>query len=198
MSEQNKALIRAWFQEVWNERNPQAIDRYFTANTRCFGFPDAAGSIDRDQYKAVHQQFLDSFTNIHITIDDILAEDDRVVARWTCRMDHTGDALGVPATRQPVTLPGCSFTRIQDHKIIEGHNFMDLTAMTQSSNTSSRHTPRSIGTLKPAPRHAIPAPTVAYFPPPPTTMKVADKSATARGHTPQPPWNEYFRRNSLI
>jgi predicted ester cyclase len=74
--------------------------------------------------------FHNIYGDIHITIDDLIAEGDRVAIRWTCTMTHTGDGLGFPATRKKATVPGSSFIHCRDGKLTDGWNFMDLTKTT--------------------------------------------------------------------
>ena len=80
--------------------------------------------------------FHTAYENIHIDIDEILADGDLVAIRWSCTMTHTGDGLGFPATRKKVTLPGSSFVRCRDGKLTEGWNFMDVTKTTRQLQSS--------------------------------------------------------------
>ncbi|MDW5267801.1 MULTISPECIES: ester cyclase [Acidobacteriaceae] len=131
MSEQNRALARRWFEEVWNQGSEATIDELFHPQGKAYGFPDADSVlIGPEGFKTIHRQFHSAFTNIHIDIDDLIAEGDRVAIRWTCSMIHNGDGLGFPATGKKTTFPGASFITCRDGQVIEGRNFMDLTRMT--------------------------------------------------------------------
>jgi steroid delta-isomerase-like uncharacterized protein len=131
MSEQNKALARRWFEEVWNQGSESTIDELFHPQGKAYGFPDADSVlVGPEGFKTIHRQFHSAFTNIHIDIDDLIAEGDRVAIRWTCSMIHNGDGLGFPATGKKATFPGSSFITCNDGKFSEGWNFMDLTRMT--------------------------------------------------------------------
>jgi predicted ester cyclase len=127
MIEQNRALGITWFAEVWDQANPHAIDKYLAPDARCYGFPEPDSVLDVDQYKAVHAQFIQTFSNIRVQIDDIVAEGDRIAIRWVCHMTHTGDGLGFAATGKQVTMGGSSFCTCRDGMIVEGWNFMDFT-----------------------------------------------------------------------
>jgi steroid delta-isomerase-like uncharacterized protein len=87
--------------------------------------------IGPEGFKAIHRAFHNIYGDIHITIDDLIAEGDRVAIRWTCTMTHTGDGLGFPATGKKATVPGSSFIHCRDGKLTDGWNFMDLTKTTQ-------------------------------------------------------------------
>ena len=132
MSEQNKALVKRWFEEVWNQGRESTIDELFDREGKAHGFPEPDSVlVGPDAFKAVHRSFHAAYGNIHINIDEILSEGDLVAIRWTCTMNHTGDGLGFPATGKKVILPGSSFVRCRDGKLTEGWNFMDLTQTTQ-------------------------------------------------------------------
>jgi predicted ester cyclase len=64
---------------------------------------------------------------MRVTIDDVIAEGDRVAILWTATMTHTGDGLGFAASSKKVSLPGASFITCRDGQIIDGRNHMDFT-----------------------------------------------------------------------
>lgn len=131
MSEQNKALARRWFEEVWNQGSESTIDELFHPQGKAYGFPDPDSVLTGPEgFKTIHRQFHNAFTNIHIDIHDVISEGDRVAIRWTCTMLHNGDGLGFAATGKKTTVPGCSFLICREGRISEGWNFMDLTRMT--------------------------------------------------------------------
>ncbi len=61
-----------------------------------------------------------AFPDIRFTIDDVVSERNMVAARWTAKMTHRGDHLGVPGTQKPLTITGMVFLRIEGNKIVEG------------------------------------------------------------------------------
>jgi steroid delta-isomerase-like uncharacterized protein len=127
----NKDLARRWFEEVWNQGRESTIDELFHPQGKAYGFPDPGSVlIGPEGFKTTHRVFQNAFGNIHIAVDDLIAEGDRVAVRWTCTMIHNGDSLGFPATGKKTTFPGSSFITCRDGKLTEGWNFMDLTKMT--------------------------------------------------------------------
>jgi steroid delta-isomerase-like uncharacterized protein len=127
----NKDLAKRWFEEVWNQGRESAIDELFHPQGKAYGFPEPGSVlIGPEGFKAIHRQFHSAFTGIHITIDDLIAEGDRVAIRWTCTMTHNGDGLGFPATGKQTSFPGSSFITCRDGQLTDGWNFMDLTKMT--------------------------------------------------------------------
>jgi predicted ester cyclase len=131
MSEENKALVRRWFREVWGDNGSEsAIPEMFHENGRAHGFPDPESVVTSPAAFAEHcKNFRKVFPDIRITVDDLVAEGDKVAVRWTAKMTHTGDDLGFHATSKPVRVVGSSFLICGKGKILEGWNYMDLTRM---------------------------------------------------------------------
>jgi steroid delta-isomerase-like uncharacterized protein len=133
MSEQaNKNLAKRWFEEVWNQGRESSIDELFHPQGKVYGFPESNSIlIGPEGFKTIHRVFRNAFRDLHIDLDDLVAEGDRVAIRWTCSGTHTGDALGFPATGKTVVIPGSSFIQCRDGQLTSGWNFMDLTKMIQ-------------------------------------------------------------------
>jgi predicted ester cyclase len=82
----------------------------------------------RQDYRALHTAFPD----LRYTVDDILAEGDKVVVRGTLRGTHTGSLFGLAPTGRPVTVTDIGVFRIAGGKIVEWwHQQDDLGLMTQ-------------------------------------------------------------------
>jgi steroid delta-isomerase-like uncharacterized protein len=127
MSEASKDLARRWYEEVWNKQNVDAIDEMFPPDGKSHGFPNPDSVlVGPGDFKPIHANFCGAFPDLHVTIEDILAEGDEVALRWTANMTHLGDHLGIPATTQRVSLEGSTFMIAKDGKIIEGWTYMDL------------------------------------------------------------------------
>ena len=131
MSEENKAILRRWFEEVWNEGRGEAIDELFDEDGVAHGLAGDGGGELRGPagYKPFFRRFRDAFPDIEIVVEDIIAEGDRVAARCTVRGRHQSDSLGFAATNQPVEFDGICIVRIRDGKIVEAWNNFDFMAM---------------------------------------------------------------------
>ncbi|HET9713296.1 MAG TPA: ester cyclase, partial [Pyrinomonadaceae bacterium] len=64
-----------------------------------------------------------------VTVEDVVAEGDKVVARCSVRGTHTGEHLGFEATNAPVEFEGVAIVRIKDGKIVEAWNHFDFLEM---------------------------------------------------------------------
>ncbi|MCX6690114.1 MAG: ester cyclase [Methanoregula sp.] len=60
-----------------------------------------------------------AFYGLHVTVDDILADGDKVIARFTARGVHKGEFVGLPSTGKPITMTGIEIFRIKEKKIAE-------------------------------------------------------------------------------
>jgi steroid delta-isomerase-like uncharacterized protein len=130
MSEANKLLMEDWFEKVWNQQNSAAIDAMFHADGRSHGFPQADSVlVGPEEFKAIHRNFCEAFPDLLVTVEDSIAEGDKVVTRWTATMTHLGDSLGMKATKKEVKLRGCTIAIVTDRMISEGWNFMDMGGM---------------------------------------------------------------------
>ncbi len=130
-SEENKALIRRWFEEVWNKGRADAIPELFAADGIAHGLSeDAANPLRRPAgFLPFHAQFRGAFPDIEVSVEDQIAEGDMVATRCSVRGKHTGDSLGFAATQAPVDFTGITITRIKDGKIVEAWNNFDFMKM---------------------------------------------------------------------
>lgn len=132
MSEANKALIRRWFEEVWDKGRAEAIDEMFAEDCANHGLVDDAGNptiLGPASFKAFHQNFRSAFPNITVTVEDVLAEGDKIAARCIVRGSHTGSGLGFAATDKAVEIEGIVIARIKDGKFVETWNNFDFLKM---------------------------------------------------------------------
>jgi steroid delta-isomerase-like uncharacterized protein len=129
--ENNKALLRRWFDEVWNQGRAEAIDELFADDGIAHGLSEDEASPLRGPagFKPFHQVFRGAFPDIDVVIEDMIAEGDKVVARCTVRGKHAGDHLGIAATNAPVSFDGIAIVRIADGKIVEAWNNFDFMKM---------------------------------------------------------------------
>ena len=129
MSIENKALVRRWFEEVWNRGRTAAIDEMLSGHGVVHGLgADVHGS---EEFKRFHAAYCNAFPDIAIQIDGIIAEGDIVAARWSGTGTHRGDGLGFAATGRQVHFSGMAFVRIEQGKIVEGWNNFDQLGMLQ-------------------------------------------------------------------
>ena len=133
MSEENKELLRRWFEEVWNKGRGEAIAEMFAADGIAHGL---AGEKDAPlrgpaAFGEFHKNFHAAFPDIVVTVEDMIAEGDKVAARCTVRGKHTGDSLGFAATEKPMEIAGICIIRVENGKIAEAWNSFDFMSLYQ-------------------------------------------------------------------
>ncbi|HEX5601358.1 MAG TPA: ester cyclase, partial [Pyrinomonadaceae bacterium] len=113
MSEENKQLVRRWFEEVWNNGRVEAIDEMFDENGIAHGLSDDHENPIRGPqgFRPFHTVFREAFPNMMIVVEDVVAEGDKVAARCSVRGKHEGDFLGRAATQSPVQFTGITIVR---------------------------------------------------------------------------------------
>ena len=131
MSEQNKALIRRWFEEVWNQGRADAISEMLAADAIVHGLSEDAAKPLRGPagFLPFHAQFREAFPQIEVIVEDTIAEGDKVVARCSVKGKHTGDSLGFKATQAMAEFTGIAIVRVKDGKFIEAWNNFDFMKM---------------------------------------------------------------------
>jgi steroid delta-isomerase-like uncharacterized protein len=130
MSEMSKLLATRWFDQVWNQKSEAAIDQMFHPAGKCHGFPEPDSVLEGPEpFKALHRSFCAAFPDIHIDIEDVVADGNRAAIRWKATMTHLGDQLGIPASGKKVALHGSSFIIVKGDQITDGWNQMDMQGM---------------------------------------------------------------------
>jgi predicted ester cyclase len=117
MSEEMKAIARRWFDEVINGRDLDAIDSIYT--TDYVHHTPGGRDFGRDESKRVAAAILEAFAERRATVEDQLAEGDRVATRFTSRGVQTGRWFGIPPTGIEVVTHGILISRIADGRIAE-------------------------------------------------------------------------------
>jgi steroid delta-isomerase-like uncharacterized protein len=118
-----KDLTRRFFAEVWNAGDESAIDRYIAA--------DAAGNdptfgAGREMFRQQWRRWHAAFPDLHFAVEDVIADGDQVLARWTLTGTHTGAPfLGVEAQGTAISVGGMSLDRIADGMIAAGFDGWD-------------------------------------------------------------------------
>jgi len=113
----NKSLVRRYFEEVANNKNPAALEELFAGDSVFAApyFPKLQGLKGRNEAEAVvHSAYPDG----HYTVKELIAEGNNVVARWTFRGTHKGELMGVAPTGKKVSLTGTSTFAISGGKIV--------------------------------------------------------------------------------
>ena len=130
-AEENKALARRWFEEVFNAQNFDVADEITARDTVNHDptLTDLPSGPEGDRH--VVNLYHGAFPDGQITVEDQIAEGDRVVTRWTGRGTHQGELLGVPPSGNRVEIAGMTINRVSGGKIAETWTNYDALGMMQ-------------------------------------------------------------------
>ncbi len=131
MSEQNKAVVRRLFEELWNKGNLSLADQLFTPNYTHHdsSSPDFGHGPESETKRAT--LYRTAFPDLRLTIEDLIAEGDTVMARWSCHGTHKGDLNGIAPTGKKFTISGVTIARLLNGKLAEGYVNWDALGMMQ-------------------------------------------------------------------
>lgn len=119
MSVQNKLILRRFFEELFNQGNLAAADEIVSANYLNHN-PAPGETPGRDGLTQFINYLRTAFRDLNFTIDDQVAEGDKVVTRWTSTGIHQGEFAGISATGKPVVITAINIHRVVDGQIQEG------------------------------------------------------------------------------
>ena len=137
MSETNKAVFRRYFDEVLNVGRIELIDELIAPDYVSHyptGYDFGGGPED---VKQIVSTVRSGFPNVHFQIEDLLAEEDRVVGRWTFQGTHRGDFMGIAPSGKNVSVVGIAIYRIADGRIAEAWVAWDALGLMQQIGAES-------------------------------------------------------------
>jgi len=135
MLEENKALARRAWEVVFNQKNLDALHEFYAADA-VWHQPDQ----DLQGLEEVKQWLarpFGAFPDLNVTVEDVIAEGDKVVIRYTSRGTHQGETkgLGLPTGRQ-IELEGIAIHRFEESKIVEFWDRFDTLNLLQQLGLS--------------------------------------------------------------
>jgi len=127
--EENKALIRRYMEETFNQGNIAVIEQIASSD---FVYHHATGKdLSIEAYKQMSSMTQNAFPDAHMKIDDLFAEGYKVACLWTIKCTHTGEYQGIPPTGKKITFQGINIFRIADGKIAEVWSQFNVLGMMQ-------------------------------------------------------------------
>lgn len=117
MAQDNKGVVRQFLREVINKHDPTARPDLFAP-----GYVSHFGSmppLDHESWQHMAAAYFTGFPDLDLTIEDEVAEGDRVAVRWTWTASHQGEFMGIPSTGKHVAASGMGIYRLADGQIAE-------------------------------------------------------------------------------
>jgi steroid delta-isomerase-like uncharacterized protein len=130
-TEENKALIRRFYDEVINGRNVAVLDDILAPNFEGLKVEGEDHAVNREEFKQTMAMVLKAFPDYHQIIHDWIAENDKVVTRWSIQGTQQGEYVGIPPTDKQVKGTGIDIFRTVDGKIVEHWLELDRLSITQ-------------------------------------------------------------------
>jgi steroid delta-isomerase-like uncharacterized protein len=127
-SDTNKALVRHFVEEVKNKRHLEQLGDMFRADYREHNGTVASFGPGTEGYSNFLRHLFNAFPEDQVTIEEIVAEGDRVAYRGTESGTHKAEFLGIPATGKSASWTEIQFFRFQDGKVVEHWVDVDLFA----------------------------------------------------------------------
>jgi steroid delta-isomerase-like uncharacterized protein len=129
-TEEYKSTVNRFIDQGFNNKTPGAIEEFFSPALVDHALPPMLPP-GREGRKMFYSAFLSAFPDIHLHIDDLLAEGDRTVLRWSAHGTHKGELMGIPATGKTVNLTGIAIDRFENGQSVEHWEIFDQLGMMQ-------------------------------------------------------------------
>ncbi|MBI3493536.1 MAG: ester cyclase [Acidobacteria bacterium] len=131
MSEQNKTVARRLREECFSKGDMKLADELLDENYVYHGPSIMEEVKGREAFKQAVAGFRAALPDLRETVEDQIAEGDKVVSRFVSRGTHKGELMGAPPTGKPITIRGTDISRIRNGKIVEAWVMWDALAMLQ-------------------------------------------------------------------
>ena len=131
MSDHNKAVVRRLFEEFWNKGNQSLADQFFasTYTHHDSATPDFGKGPEGERKRA--NLYRNAFPDLRMAVEDIFADGETVVTRWSCHGTHKGDLNGLAPTGKQIHITGMSIVRFSQDKMVEGYVNWDALGLMQ-------------------------------------------------------------------
>ena len=134
--EKNKEVVRRVLEEFWHQGDERVLDELFAPDyiNHELSNPAVQGLEEYKQWaRGARAQWSAGMPDWHVTIEDLVAEGNKVAKRWVLRGTHTGEMFGVPPTGRPIEMRAMTLYHIVNGKVREIHWNFDLYGLLQQA-----------------------------------------------------------------
>jgi predicted ester cyclase len=124
-TDDNKALVQRFFEEIINQRNLAALDQFVLPGGINHTVPPGMPQ----ETNLFLGQYLNAFPDVQATVEDLMADGDKVVARVSYRGTHRGAFRGIAPTGKQIAVMGINIFRIANGKLVEHWGLTDRLAV---------------------------------------------------------------------
>lgn len=128
-ADENKAIFRRFIEEVWNQGNLDVADELFNPEATSPSAPQLP--LGSEGVKIIANIFRSAFPDFHMTIEDLIAEEDKVVARFIQGGTHKGEFMGIAPTYKQIQFTEIGILRIANGQVVESWYETDMLALMQ-------------------------------------------------------------------
>ncbi|MFI5291954.1 MAG: ester cyclase [Candidatus Limnocylindrales bacterium] len=126
-TEANKAIVRRFIERVFVAADPAAVDELVSDDFTPHSWPGVGPG--REPLKAAQERVRAGLTDPTMTIDDVIAEDDRVAVRLTSSATQSGEFMGLPRSSKSYVISEIHIFRLRDGRIVEHWREADTMGM---------------------------------------------------------------------
>lgn len=129
MSNDHRSTGNRWFEEVWNKGRREAVAEFLPPD----GVLYEAGAVSRgpEGFYPFFDRMRAAFSDIRVTVEDTIGENDKFCYRWICSARHTGDFMGFAATGKTIEITGIAILRVENGKMIEAWQNWDMLGLVE-------------------------------------------------------------------
>ena len=135
LENENTALVRRWFEEVWNQRRLETIDELLAPDAVAHDL-GGAGATTRGiaQFRAAAEMLHTAFGGMRLTVGDVFGVEDRVAIRLNAHLRHTGPLGDLPATGREVIVPVMCIVIVRGGELVEAWNNWDVASALRAAD----------------------------------------------------------------
>jgi steroid delta-isomerase-like uncharacterized protein len=116
----HETVVRRYVEEGYNEKDPAVLRETMTEDVVVHGLFGADGPVEGiEAYGEYAATLMGAFPDVVGEIHEVVATDDRVMARWTIAGTHEGELFGIEPTGEPIEVEGLALFRMEDGRIAE-------------------------------------------------------------------------------
>jgi len=136
MTERERSLGQRWFEEVWNQGRREAVAEMLAPDAVIHD--GATDTVGQNGFYDFFDRMNAAFSQIHVTVEDTIAEGDKVCVRWSCAAKHSGGGLGMAATGRTIHVTGVTIMRVAGGKFVEAWQNWDMLGMMEQINSLAK------------------------------------------------------------
>ena len=131
MSMENRAIVRRLYEEVWNKRRVELVDELMSPSHAMHSNHVPDSCIGPEAYKREMARFVTGFPDLRFSVEDMVAENEKVAVAWTISGTHKGEFRGISPTGKKVSIEGITINHIANGKIMDSYISLDYLGLMQ-------------------------------------------------------------------